>query len=123
MDKIYKITNLLMLTCFTILVGVVSFTEFSDFDYWWHMKKGEVIAEKGDTINPDTFSYTFSGQPDENSEWLADLLIYQSYNFGGLVGSNLFKAFILILTFLFLLETFRTLSKKKQLWLISSFRF
>lgn len=123
MDKIYKITNLLMLTCFTILVGVVSFTEFSDFDYWWHMKKGEVIAEKGDIINPDTFSYIFSGQPDENSEWITDLLIYQSYNFGGLVGSNLFKAFISILTFLFLLETFRTLSKKKQLWLISSFRF
>ena len=123
MEKIYKLTNLMMLACFGVLVGVVSLTEFSDYDYWWHMKKGELIAESGDIINPDSFSYTFFGQPQQNSEWLADLLIYQSHNLGGLVGSNLFKAIILILTFLFLLETFRTLSKKKQLWLISSFRF
>lgn len=109
-----------MAACLGVLIVVISLTNFADYDYWWHMKKGETIVNTGKITNPDTFSYTFSGQPDEDGEWLADFIIYQSYNLGGLVGSNLLKALILCLTFLFLFGVFSTLSQKKQFWLVAS---
>lgn len=120
MNQIFKITNLTMVACFSALVVVLSFTNFADYDYWWHVKKGENIVNTGKISNPDTFSYTFSGQPDEDGEWIADFIIYESYNIGGLAGSNFLKSLLLLLTFLFLFGVFRTLSQKKQFWLIAS---
>jgi len=97
----------IVLACFAVLVLAVSVTHISDYDFWWHLKLGESVYTSGKIYTADTFSYTFSGQPQFNGEWMADLIIYLSYRFGGLRGVNLLRIVLLLLTFLFLFAAAR----------------
>jgi hypothetical protein len=52
-------------------------------DFWWHMATGRLIVETGQIPTTDSFSYTQAGQPFYNQSWLAQLLMYGFYQFGG----------------------------------------
>jgi len=92
----------IVLLCFFLLVTALSITKISDYDFWWHLKLGESVFNSGHIYTQDEFSYTAAGQRQFNSEWLGDLIIYLSFHLGGFVGTAVFKALVLLLTFVFL---------------------
>ena len=52
-------------------------------DFWWHLKIGEVIATTRSIPRIDLFFFTAAGQPFIVQNWLAELLYYGTYRFGG----------------------------------------
>jgi hypothetical protein len=60
---------------------------------------GRDILDKGRLALPDAFSFSFFGVEQYNGEWLADLLMYLSYDLFGLPGVYLFKLIIMSLVF------------------------
>jgi hypothetical protein len=56
-------------------IGVFPFIRTVDFDFWWHLKTGEIIAHSGIPAH-DPYSWTATGQPWLVHEWLSELLIY-----------------------------------------------
>lgn len=73
-----------------------------DYDFFWHLKRGEVTFTTGAINAPDSFSYTYEGKPQYGGEWLADLIFFASYKAGGFYGVNALKAVLLIATFFLL---------------------
>lgn len=66
------------------LVIAVSATKLVDFDIWWHLKTGELIALWKLIPRQDIFSYTAFGAPWTNHEWLFELLCWSLWNKFGL---------------------------------------
>ena len=58
----------------------------TDPDVWWHLRTGQLIAQTHALVHNDPFSFTRSGQPWVNHEWLSDLLLYGLYQATGWVG-------------------------------------
>ncbi len=56
----------------------------SGFDFWWHLASGRWIANHLGVQTTDVFSFTASGQPWINLQWLFDLLLYGLHGAGGL---------------------------------------
>lgn len=91
-----------MLASFCALVVFIAVTDYSDYDFWWHLRLGELAFTSGHIAAPDTSSYTFAGRPQLSIEWLADIVIYLSYAAGGLWGCTLLKISVLLATFFLL---------------------
>jgi hypothetical protein len=53
-------------------------------DFWHHLARGRAIAEHGQIVNQDIFTYTVAGQPFQDNNWLTQLLYYWLYQNGGL---------------------------------------
>lgn len=83
-----------------LVLTAFSLTTVADYDLWWHLNLGRMIAALGSIANPDGFSGTFAGSPQFNGEWLSDLLFYGAYRGTGLPGLYLVKITLLALTFL-----------------------
>jgi len=66
-------------------------------------------------IKTNTFSYIAADNPWINSYWLFQGLIYLVYRLGGFAGLILFKAFILLVSFLFLFKTMNPEGNNKYL--------
>lgn len=82
--------------CFLFLI---SWTQITDYDFWYHLNLGrQILAELNPAVR-DGFSYTFFGREQFNAEWLGDLIIYLAYSAGGFPGVNLLKFFLLAATF------------------------
>jgi hypothetical protein len=61
------------------------------FDFWWHLKTGEIIATTHSLPRVDEFSFTAEGTPSPPQAWLAQLIYYWTYRAGGpalLIGLN-----------------------------------
>jgi hypothetical protein len=54
------------------------------FDFWWHLKMGEIIIEKWAIPRIDVFSYTATGKLYVLQNWLAEIIFYGIYQAGGL---------------------------------------
>ncbi len=53
------------------------------FDYWWHLRTGEWIAQTGQVPRVDPFSYTVRGERWIDVHWLHQLGVYGLYRLGG----------------------------------------
>jgi tetratricopeptide (TPR) repeat protein len=106
--------DIIVLLCLTLFVVFVSTTKISDYDFWWHLKNGEIIYNTGNILSTDSYSYTFFGEKQFNGEWLADLLLYLSYKSGGFLGVNILKVSMVMLTFLFLFFSLRSMSSDER---------
>jgi hypothetical protein len=53
-------------------------------DFWHHLSRGRAIAEQGQLVNRDLFTYTVHDQPFQDSNWLSQLCYYRLYEVGGL---------------------------------------
>jgi hypothetical protein len=71
---------LLVLAVFTVR------SRFDDPDLWWNLKTGEVIWTTHTIPVTDLFSYTTHHHAWIPHEWLAQLVIYAAYRFGGFSG-------------------------------------
>ena len=80
----------------SLLVPLAVFTvrgRFNDLDMWWHLKTGEIIWTTHTIPTTDLFSYTTNHHAWIPHEWLAQLLIYGAYRWGGYSGLMLWLCF------------------------------
>jgi len=100
-----------------LFITILSCVKYSDYDYWWHAKRGEQIYTTGDIWQVDMFSYSFAGKPQFSGEWLADLVIFFSQAAGGLAGSYALLIGVIGLTFFFLCRAMRERHGGTDVWL------
>ncbi|HWP56619.1 MAG TPA: hypothetical protein VNL14_01890 [Candidatus Acidoferrales bacterium] len=85
------------------LIFAALFSLFSrtaaDPDLWGHVKFGEDLWNSGKLVRSDPYSYLTGGQAWINHEWLAELLLFFAYRFGGPSGLVVLKACTSILIF------------------------
>src|SRR3954453_12529046 len=86
---------LVLLTVFTVRA------RFSDPDMWWHLKTGEIIWNSHSIPRIDVFSFTTNSHAYTAHEWLAQLVIYASYHFGGYTGLMLWLCIVASLVSIF----------------------
>jgi hypothetical protein len=108
-DQINTLQRNIILAFFALLVVSVSTTRIGDYDFFWHLKRGEATFTTGAINAPDTFSYTVEGRPQYGGEWLADLAFFLSFKTGGFYGVAALKAALLLITFLFLFLTLESM--------------
>jgi len=86
--------------------------ERADNDVWWHLKTGQMVVEgRWRLPERDIFTYTAADVPWHNHEWLAQVLFYKIFQWGGgrdanLIGLRaliLFKTAVLVATFFLVL--------------------
>ncbi len=65
-----------------------------DYDFWWHLKTGELIVQQGAVPHADPFSWTRPGAPWNAHEWGWDALLYLVYAAGGWLGLIYLKALL-----------------------------
>lgn len=94
MRKRYLILILLLGLCF-----IASSTKLTSYDFWWHLKNGEIILEKGEIPTKDLYSFTSYGSPRIAHEWLAELLFYLMFRGAGIPAIILWKAIIVSASF------------------------
>ena len=58
----------------------------TDPDVWWHLRTGQLIIQNHRVFHTDPYSFTRSGQPWVNHEWLSDVLIFGVYRLAGWGG-------------------------------------
>jgi hypothetical protein len=100
----------------TLLVVVVFLSIFAydlaqptDFDFWWHLRTGQLIAESGAVPRVDPFSFTAAGRPWVAHEWLWELGVFHLYRLGGYRAVVLLSALIVTLTYVVLYRLLRHL--------------
>lgn len=98
-ENIREAAPLLALSLLTLLF---SMTRYADYDLWWHLRLGETIFTTKSLPWLDSFSYTAFGRHQFTGEWLADLLIYLTFDSAGFPGLNLLKALLLFIAGFFL---------------------
>lgn len=86
---------------------------FTDPDFYWHLKTGELIARSGAIPATDPFSYTFGGKPWVAHEWLTELLFYWTVRAGGFDALRLLPAMAAAANFMLLYGIARRLTGKE----------
>lgn len=85
-----------------LIIGIFAFSSLADYDFWWHLKVGELIYKTKDIVREDLFSFTSPGAYWIDHSWLAELGIYGAWRAGEIKGVLLLKAIFLVVTFSFL---------------------
>ena len=62
--------RILLLVLLAVLAIASSLSPIRNYDYWWHLKTGALIVEKGEVPRADPFSFTAAGVPWVDHEWL-----------------------------------------------------
>ncbi len=65
---------------------VMASRNITDPDVWWHLRTGELILATHTIPHTDPYSFTKSGQPWIDHEWLSQILIYSTYRLTGYAG-------------------------------------
>jgi hypothetical protein len=55
-----------------------------DPDFWWHLRSGQLILQRGGLLHTDPFTYTVSGHVWTMHEWLTEVLFAELYRWNGL---------------------------------------
>ena len=74
-----------------LLTVIADSHQLTDPDLWGHIRFGQAVIAAGHPINTDPYSYSASGMPWHNHEWLTELLMGWLYNSLGVVGLKLWK--------------------------------
>ncbi|HEY5176894.1 MAG TPA: hypothetical protein VII95_15155 [Terriglobales bacterium] len=72
-----------------LLVGAVyvfANRSIADPDIWWHLRNAEFLVQHGSMIRHDMYSFTASGAPWINHEWLSELPYYFGWRLLGIRG-------------------------------------
>ena len=65
-------------------------------DTWWMLKSGELICDQKKIPATDPFSYTATGLPWTNHEWLVGVIFFLISSAGGLAALYGFKSIMVI---------------------------
>jgi hypothetical protein len=74
----------------------------NDPDTYWHIATGKWMLANDAFPRHDTFSHTAFGQPWVNTEWLAQIILYVTYNLFGWQGLVLLCVILITATFILL---------------------
>ncbi len=77
------------------LAAAFSFQRIRSFDYWWHLRTGELIAAEGAVPRVDPFSFSVEGARWIDVHWLHQLALHAQYELGG-HGAVVFGEFALV---------------------------
>jgi hypothetical protein len=69
-------------------------------DFWWHLKTGEIIVQRGSLPRTDEFSFTAAGTPSPPHAWLAQVIYYLTYLAGGSALLVALNTAVLVMTLL-----------------------
>lgn len=85
-----------------ILAGifVASLAPYLNTDLWWHLRTGEMIVSSGSVPDRDTLSFTATGSPWLNHEWLAQVVFFKVHGAAGILGLLILVAAIVTAAFL-----------------------
>lgn len=65
----------------------ISLLQFTDPDFWWHLRTGQLIVETRSIPHADPFSFTAEGSRWVTHEWLSEVIIYGVDGAVGYVGN------------------------------------
>lgn len=93
---------------FPVVLGMALVTEIvlfahrsiGDPDIWWHLRNAETLVRNGQFVRADSYSYTVTGTPWINHEWLGEIPYYAVWSCCGLLGLYLVMLAALIVIFL-----------------------
>jgi tetratricopeptide (TPR) repeat protein len=66
-----------------VLAASVGAQKIRDFDYWWHLRTGQLIVETGAVPRTDPYTYTVPGQRWIDIHWLFQLGLHGVHSLGG----------------------------------------
>jgi hypothetical protein len=78
-----RLTNWILWTSLAAFAATVSLQKIRSFDYWWHLKTGELIAQTGAIPRVDPYSFSAAGAPWIDIHWLFQLTLSRIHSFGG----------------------------------------
>lgn len=91
----------LVLACLLLtLVFILGHGKVADPDLWWHLNNAEYLIHHHSLPRYDVYSFTVSGHPWINHEWLADLPYYFAWKALGLRGIDALTVVLLVLIYL-----------------------
>ena len=67
---------------------------FTDLDYLWQIRTGELLVQAGALRVPESFSYTLAGRMVPDFEWLYEVLLWGIWNQFGHGGLKLLKTML-----------------------------
>lgn len=70
-------------------------------DLWWHLRAGQTTWETGRPLLSDVFSYTRQGAAWVNHSWLAQVLFYGAYSWGGYLALGVLVALFATISMVF----------------------
>ena len=85
------------------LIALAANVEIKDVDLWLHLAVGKYIVTNFSIPKVDILSCTILNTPWINHEWLFQAIVYSVYNTAGTDGLVSLKAWVILLTFAFLL--------------------
>jgi hypothetical protein len=77
----------------------------TDPDLWWHLRTGQLTIQNHCIFHTDPYSFTRTGQPWVDHEWLSEVLMYAIYRIAGFGG--LIMLFAAVVSASFMLVFFR----------------
>jgi len=81
------------------LAAALALQSIRTFDYWWHLRSGQLIAETGSVPKVDPYSFTAAGNRWIDIHWLHQLALHGLHRLGGHDAVVLAKlAMVLLLT-------------------------
>lgn len=101
-NNLPKILNILVYA--TIFLSFVF--PYRDKDWGWHFQYGKYLFEHGQILRTDIFSWTMTGFPWSNHEWLFDPIIYLIFKYSGYIGASLAGAIVTFFCFWLLVKKF-----------------
>lgn len=87
-----------------LIIGRTLIRPLSDPDLWWHLASGRYMVENQKLLNFEAFSFTLSGIPWINFEWITEMVYYSIVNLFGFLGFSIFchVFFVAILSLFYL---------------------
>ena len=73
------------------LVAAASLQKIRSYDYWWHLRTGQLIAETGSVPKVDPYTFTAEGARWIDVHWLFQFLLHKLFELGGHDGVLLTK--------------------------------
>jgi hypothetical protein len=89
---------------FSLVIFALDKQLLGDPDTYWHVATGKWILTERAFPRRDIFSHTALGQPWIDLEWLAQVILFESYDRFGWAGLILLCGFVISLTFVIMYE-------------------
>ncbi|HET8947861.1 MAG TPA: hypothetical protein VFQ07_12840 [Candidatus Polarisedimenticolia bacterium] len=71
--------RLLLGILLVLLAAATTLSPIRNYDYWWHLKTGALIVSEGRVPRVDPYSFTSSGTPWIDHEWLFQVLAWAGH--------------------------------------------
>ncbi|MBN2144425.1 MAG: hypothetical protein JW774_07370 [Candidatus Aureabacteria bacterium] len=93
--SLYRLPDLFLF----ILLFLITFTPLSNFDFFWHLKTGDLMLAQGHFFYSDPFSYTAFDAPWFNFHILFQVSVSLIHRYFGFNGLTLYQVFLFFLIF------------------------